>query len=238
MSTPVARVGIDWFIQVSATQSSVKEGEMSGQPIEQSPSPDRDILVKLFQEHWAHARHCDTVRITMAGAFAAVYGVVMAYARTNPIAWLLLSAVSVLGMLISLKTWSLFALHTALAEADLEEIGFTFEAEPDAVVGGLSVLSVSWITQFFFAALSAVAAGAVLFVLETYQVHMSGPVPSVHAVTAACVVLFALTLVIHWARRTLRATVQSAATARRRSSRCQDFWRGRDGESGHVSPLI
>jgi hypothetical protein len=90
-------------------------------------SNDDNVSIKLLEQHWTHARHADTVRSAMTAFFGAIVAGVAAYLREakNQMAspWLLavLCLLSFFGLLFSLKTGFVFALHTERAEIRLPE---------------------------------------------------------------------------------------------------------------------
>jgi hypothetical protein len=95
-------------------------------------SQPRDTM-KLFEQHWTHARHLENERLTFTSVFAGVVGGTLAYVRdhfaaleTRPLLFLLL-VFSIFGLLFCMKVTSLFETHKQLADMLLDHDQFVPE---------------------------------------------------------------------------------------------------------------
>ena len=152
-----------------------KETTMSLEsPLPLTPEESK-ILMSLFNQHWDHARHCDTIRSAMLAAFGALFAAVtwQPTAQTQS-AWPLglLASLSALGLLLSVKTSYLFRLHTKLAQAKLNRLPGAVVFIPYCEEGLFDQkwLSVSFLIGTAYGVLSAFAAGRWLSV----WLHLTG----------------------------------------------------------------
>ena len=182
-----------------------KPGKQSGLPI--PAKPDTDSVLKLFGQHWTHARHCDTVQNAMAVALGATFAAALAYGHLDQKRLsVLLFGLSIAGLLISIKTWYLFQLHTALAEDKLALVGpWAIFMPRGHGVFGWKVLSVSLVVQCAYA---VGCAGAVSLFAKAANL----PGAALDSVVAFCILLGG----ILWVRSKAYDSVHCAVRAQAR----------------------
>jgi hypothetical protein len=133
-----------------------------------------EAALAFFKQHWEHARHAETQRLTVMQTFSAFVVGTAAFARDQLFSrqwWpllLLLGALAIFGACLSLKVAAIFRAHVDGADNDLQRarLGSFEEQVPyDETNWVVQHLSVSRLFTMYFLAVFCATVGGLLHAL-------------------------------------------------------------------------